>query len=237
MDRYWFFTYPKLFHLNSQEERDCWMWKRPPPCSRKPVDNGELEDGKITKKVTRRAQNMPAKAKLLKGLYSRIIHIYKVHFHYSFHALYHLSAHRYVWEIMLILIDLAEFSCHICRKLMAFPLTTPCAHNFCKACLEGAFTGKSFMRQRTCEGRRMLRAQKNVMKCPSCSTDIADFLQNPQVSLADHTHLGFDSSYNVWTWFMLNTGWTVHILSGQLLRKRFSITQACNMIITGWLIL
>ncbi|KAF5443635.1 hypothetical protein F2P56_036173 [Juglans regia] len=123
------------------EERGCWRWKRPPPCSRKPVDNGELEEGKITRKVTQRAQNMPVKTKLLK-----------------------------------------EFSCHICRKLMAFPLTTPCAHNFCKACLEGAFAGKSLMRQRTCEGRRMLRAQKNIMKCPSCSTDIADFLQNPQVN-------------------------------------------------------
>lgn len=106
--------------------------------------------------------------------------------------LYHISIHSDVWEVMLILIDHAEFSCHICRKLMAFPLTTPCAHNFCKACLEGAFSGKSFMRQRTCEGRRMLRAQKNIMKCPSCSTDIADFLQNPQVCLVDHTHLDFD---------------------------------------------
>ncbi|KAJ8769997.1 hypothetical protein K2173_009080 [Erythroxylum novogranatense] len=77
---------------------------------------------------------------------------------------------------------LKEFSCQICRKLMANPLTTPCAHNFCKACLEGAFAGQSHIRQRTCEGRRTLRAQKNIMKCPVCPTDIADFLQNPQVN-------------------------------------------------------
>lgn len=64
---------------------------------------------------------------------------------------------------------------------MASPLTTPCAHNFCKACLEGAFSGQSFIRNRACGGGRTLRAQKNVMKCPSCSNDIADFLQNPQV--------------------------------------------------------
>lgn len=64
---------------------------------------------------------------------------------------------------------------------MTSPLTTPCAHNFCKPCLEGAFAGQSFTRERTCEGRRALRVQKNIMKCPSCSTDIAEYLQNPQV--------------------------------------------------------
>ncbi|XP_073130297.1 E3 ubiquitin-protein ligase ORTHRUS 2-like [Henckelia pumila] len=77
---------------------------------------------------------------------------------------------------------LKEFMCLICRKVMVLPLTTPCAHNFCKACLEGAFAGQSFVKQRTCEGRRTLRAQKNVMKCPSCTNDLSDFLQNPQVN-------------------------------------------------------
>ncbi|KAL0385269.1 UNVERIFIED_CONTAM: E3 ubiquitin-protein ligase ORTHRUS 2 [Sesamum radiatum] len=77
---------------------------------------------------------------------------------------------------------LKEFSCQICRNVMVLPLTTPCAHNFCKACLEGAFAGQSFIKQRTCGGTRTLRAQKNVMKCPSCKNDISDFLQNPQVN-------------------------------------------------------
>ncbi|KAJ8759362.1 hypothetical protein K2173_006882 [Erythroxylum novogranatense] len=36
--------------------------------------------------------------------------------------------------------------------------------------------------KRTCEGRRTLRARKNVMKCPTCTNGIADFLQNPQVN-------------------------------------------------------
>ncbi|XP_010250512.1 PREDICTED: E3 ubiquitin-protein ligase ORTHRUS 2-like [Nelumbo nucifera] len=76
---------------------------------------------------------------------------------------------------------LKEFSCQICRQVMNMPITTPCGHNFCKACLEGAFTGQSFVRERTCEGRK-LRAQKNVMKCPSCPNDISDFLRNPQVN-------------------------------------------------------
>ncbi|KAF9689028.1 hypothetical protein SADUNF_Sadunf01G0049300 [Salix dunnii] len=76
---------------------------------------------------------------------------------------------------------LKEFSCQICRKVMVSPITTPCAHNFCKECLEAAFAGQSFTRQRG-QGRRTLRVQKNVMKCPSCIIDIAEFLQNPQVN-------------------------------------------------------
>jgi len=67
---------------------------------------------------------------------------------------------------------------------MQYPITTPCAHNFCKACLQGAFAGKSLMRERS-QGGRSLRAQKNVKTCPFplCTTDIADFLENPQVLL------------------------------------------------------
>ncbi|KAL1550520.1 E3 ubiquitin-protein ligase ORTHRUS 2 [Salvia divinorum] len=76
---------------------------------------------------------------------------------------------------------LKEFSCIICRKVMDLPLTTPCAHNFCKACLEGAFAGQSHMKERK-SGGRTLRTQKNVMKCPSCTQDISEFLQNPQVN-------------------------------------------------------
>eukprot|EP00268_Persea_americana_P034606 TRINITY_DN34228_c0_g2_i1.p1 TRINITY_DN34228_c0_g2~~TRINITY_DN34228_c0_g2_i1.p1 ORF type:complete len:536 (-),score=113.56 TRINITY_DN34228_c0_g2_i1:208-1815(-) len=77
---------------------------------------------------------------------------------------------------------LKEFSCLLCRQVMNLPITTPCAHNFCKQCLEGAFAGKTFLRERTREGGRTLRAQKNVMKCPACPNDISDFLKNPQVN-------------------------------------------------------
>lgn len=65
---------------------------------------------------------------------------------------------------------------------MVMPLTTPCAHNFCKSCLEGAFAGQSHVKERK-NGGRTLRAQKNIMKCPSCTNDISEFLQNPQVLL------------------------------------------------------
>ncbi|KAK4357691.1 hypothetical protein RND71_023301 [Anisodus tanguticus] len=122
------------------DEKCCWMWKKAPPHSRKPVQC-ENEDGTKMRKVRPKKLAMSAKQTLLK-----------------------------------------EFSCLLCREVIDQPVTTPCAHNFCKACLEGAFAGQSFTRQRTCEGRRTLRAKKNIMKCPSCPTDISDFLQNPQIN-------------------------------------------------------
>ncbi|XWS68734.1 hypothetical protein CRYUN_Cryun04dG0117100 [Craigia yunnanensis] len=139
------------------EVKSCWIWKKPPPCSRKQVDGGNIVEGK----KRRAMKKLSAREKLLE-----------------------------------------EFSCQICRDVMTSPLTTPCAHNFCKACLEDAFAGQSFTRQRTCEGRRTLRAQKNIMKCPSCSNDIAEFLHNPQVNRElmtvieslRHTNVGVEQS-------------------------------------------
>lgn len=84
----------------------------------------------------------------------------------------------------------AGLECYLCHNVMTLPITTPCAHNFCKDCLEGAFAGISATTQRTCQGRRTLRPKKNVMKCPSCTNDIADFLNNPQVCSLLHICLG-----------------------------------------------
>uniref|UniRef100_A0A1D1XD98 E3 ubiquitin-protein ligase ORTHRUS 2 n=2 Tax=Anthurium amnicola TaxID=1678845 RepID=A0A1D1XD98_9ARAE len=64
---------------------------------------------------------------------------------------------------------------------MKLPLTTPCAHNFCKSCLLDSFDGLSAVRERT-GGGRTLRTQKIIRKCPFCPNDISDFLQNPQVN-------------------------------------------------------
>ncbi|KAH6821234.1 Zinc finger RING family protein [Perilla frutescens var. hirtella] len=77
---------------------------------------------------------------------------------------------------------LKGFCCLICKKVMNLPLTTPCAHNFCKPCLENAFAGQSFSKERVCNNGRRLRSQKNVLKCPSCPTDISEFLKSPQVN-------------------------------------------------------
>ncbi|KAE8722437.1 E3 ubiquitin-protein ligase ORTHRUS 2 [Hibiscus syriacus] len=76
---------------------------------------------------------------------------------------------------------LKEFGCLICRRVMNLPVTTPCAHNFCKSCLEAAFAGKTAIRERN-KGGRALRTQKNVLNCPSCPNDISDFLQHLQVN-------------------------------------------------------
>lgn len=76
---------------------------------------------------------------------------------------------------------LKEFSCLICNKVLNLPITTPCAHNFCKTCLDGAFEGQKFVRERNTGGRQ-LRTRKNVMKCPSCPTDISEFLQTAQIN-------------------------------------------------------
>uniref|UniRef100_A0A251RRK0 RING-type E3 ubiquitin transferase n=1 Tax=Helianthus annuus TaxID=4232 RepID=A0A251RRK0_HELAN len=123
------------------EEKGCWLWKIPPPDSRKRASTVDAGDGTQTKTVRRKTHIMSVSERLLK-----------------------------------------EFCCLICHKVMTQPLTTPCAHNFCKSCLQDAFAGQTFIKERNCEGRRTLRAQKNVMKCPSCSNDISEYLQNPQVN-------------------------------------------------------
>ncbi|XP_076885558.1 E3 ubiquitin-protein ligase ORTHRUS 2-like [Bidens hawaiensis] len=123
------------------EEKACWLWKIPPPVSKKQNNQRDAGDGTETRVVRRKTQMMSVSERLLK-----------------------------------------EFCCHICHKVMNLPLTTPCAHNFCKSCLQDTFAGQTFIRERNCEGRRSLRAQKNVMKCPSCTNDISEYLQNPQVN-------------------------------------------------------
>ncbi|XP_024993871.1 E3 ubiquitin-protein ligase ORTHRUS 2-like isoform X2 [Cynara cardunculus var. scolymus] len=123
------------------DEKACWLWKIPPPGSRKHAESRDVEVGTNIKKVRRKTQMMSVSERLLK-----------------------------------------EFCCLICHKVMNLPLTTPCAHNFCKSCLQDTFAGQTFIKERTCEGRRTLRAQKNIMKCPSCSNDISEYLQNPQVN-------------------------------------------------------
>ncbi|KAL8456899.1 hypothetical protein ACS0TY_034943 [Phlomoides rotata] len=77
---------------------------------------------------------------------------------------------------------LKGFCCLICEKVMSLPLTTPCAHNFCKPCLETAFAGKTSAKERICHNGRKLRSQKIELKCPACPTDISDFLKDPQVN-------------------------------------------------------
>ncbi|OAE21365.1 hypothetical protein AXG93_891s1130 [Marchantia polymorpha subsp. ruderalis] len=53
-----------------------------------------------------------------------------------------------------------EFGCVLCHKVMQQPLSTPCAHNFCKSCLLAKFAASGDMRERKAVGGRSLRTQK-----------------------------------------------------------------------------
>ncbi|MCO5563799.1 hypothetical protein L7F22_017447 [Adiantum nelumboides] len=75
-----------------------------------------------------------------------------------------------------------EFGCGLCKKVLKLPLSTPCGHNFCKPCLDTAFSGQKDVRERVGVGGRSLRAQKVVKRCPTCQADISELLQNPQVN-------------------------------------------------------
>ncbi|KAG6547454.1 hypothetical protein Mapa_010902 [Marchantia paleacea] len=77
---------------------------------------------------------------------------------------------------------LREFGCVLCHKVMQQPLSTPCAHNFCKSCLLAKFAGSGDMRERKAVGGRSLRTQKVKKACPTCQADITDFMSAPQVN-------------------------------------------------------
>ncbi|KAI4308513.1 hypothetical protein L6164_031576 [Bauhinia variegata] len=123
------------------DEKGCWLWKKPPPLPPPPKSTKHNEDGTQVKIGKRKGKRLSPNEQLLK-----------------------------------------KFRCSLCWKVLTLPVTTSCAHNFCKACLEERFAGQSYIRSRTCQGGRSLRAQKNVMKCPTCSIDITEFLQNLQVN-------------------------------------------------------
>ena len=56
--------------FNSQEEKESWVWKKPPPRSRKQVITGNPEERKRVRREIKSAQYMSVKEKLLKGLVS-----------------------------------------------------------------------------------------------------------------------------------------------------------------------
>ncbi|XP_038901576.1 E3 ubiquitin-protein ligase ORTHRUS 2-like isoform X3 [Benincasa hispida] len=141
------------------EKDNRWKWSRPPPTSTKPVETEDSASGKRSRRKIRQSHNMNVRERLLKGWLIISSKVAKKGWFGGEH----------------------EFSCLICGEVMSLPITTPCAHNFCKSCLEGAFVGKTFLRERS-SGGRSLRSRKNVMTCPCCPTDISDFLQNLQLA-------------------------------------------------------
>jgi E3 ubiquitin-protein ligase UHRF1 len=63
-------------HLSKfQEEKGCWLWKKPPPLSKKPVNIVDPVDGSKIKVVRPKAKKVSFKIKdrLLKGIRSLVI--------------------------------------------------------------------------------------------------------------------------------------------------------------------
>ncbi|CAI5504405.1 unnamed protein product [Closterium sp. Naga37s-1] len=76
-----------------------------------------------------------------------------------------------------------DFACLLCGGVLCDPVSTPCQHSFCLACLQQRFHGQADTRDRSKTAGRSLRAQKIVKQCPAarCTADIADVLSRLQV--------------------------------------------------------
>ena len=63
---------------------------------------------------------------------------------------------------------------------MAEPVSTPCGHHFCRACLLASFERAAV----TTSAARTFRARKQPKACPRCRADLADFAASMQPNLA-----------------------------------------------------
>ncbi|KAL6751321.1 PUA-like domain-containing protein [Haematococcus lacustris] len=75
---------------------------------------------------------------------------------------------------------LKEFRCLLCKDTLTDPLSTPCGHNFCKACLDKKFAGQGDVQP--ANASRSLRVRKVIKPCPACKADVCDFLSSAQVN-------------------------------------------------------
>lgn len=55
-----------------------------------------------------------------------------------------------------------QFHCSLCQQVFTDPVTTPCGHNFCQACIQNVWDGS------------------NVCQCPACNKS---FLSRPEISI------------------------------------------------------
>ncbi|KFM29258.1 E3 ubiquitin-protein ligase ORTHRUS 2 [Auxenochlorella protothecoides] len=79
---------------------------------------------------------------------------------------------------------LREFACGICKKTVVDPVSTPCGHNFCKACLDKKFAGiaDEVAGGGHAAGIRSIRVRKQLKPCPTCKTDLMEFLKGAAVN-------------------------------------------------------
>eukprot|EP00878_Enallax_costatus_P002906 GHUV01003100.1.p1 GENE.GHUV01003100.1~~GHUV01003100.1.p1 ORF type:complete len:864 (+),score=393.39 GHUV01003100.1:552-3143(+) len=83
---------------------------------------------------------------------------------------------------------LKEFSCGLCKGVLDQPLSMPCGHNFCRECLDKRFAdleaaasgGSKALKE--AKPARSLRQRKVPKPCPTCKTDIADFMAHAAVN-------------------------------------------------------
>ena len=73
--------------MHLQDEKSCWMWKKPPPASKKRVaDSVDPEDGKVIRIIKRQKTNTSVREKLLKGMVFNQIQLEAFDVHSSKHA-------------------------------------------------------------------------------------------------------------------------------------------------------
>ena len=77
---------------------------------------------------------------------------------------------------------LKEFGCKLCAAVLSAPLSTPCGHTFCKACLEAKFVGVADARERAAPTGRAMREVKVAKPCPTCKLDLAEFMKTASVN-------------------------------------------------------
>lgn len=174
----------------SQAEKQCWLWKKPPPPIRIQVKkSGNPKDVNKEKKGRGRKPRSSGSSRggipfSDNGVCNSCNFIYCCcscnHYNYlvSLFVLLSFNNCNAYWCVFTKqIVAYAGYNCGICRKTMTEPVTTPCAHNFCKACLEAAHAGISTITERS-RGGRDFRPKKNIKKCPSCPLDIADFVDH-----------------------------------------------------------
>uniref|UniRef100_A0A383VGC2 RING-type E3 ubiquitin transferase n=1 Tax=Tetradesmus obliquus TaxID=3088 RepID=A0A383VGC2_TETOB len=84
---------------------------------------------------------------------------------------------------------LKDFACGLCKGVLDSPLSMPCGHNFCKGCLdkryaevEAAKAGGGSKALAEAQPARSLRVRKVPKPCPTCKTDIADYMAHAAVN-------------------------------------------------------
>lgn len=77
-----------------------------------------------------------------------------------------------------------QFTCHLSTKknphILQNPVSTPCGHVFCLACITNHFSGSATVRDRG--GGRTMRVKKVQKPCPVCKHNIADVVETPRVN-------------------------------------------------------